>query len=247
MFKNLMMCFSFFTTLPVINVEFKQANYKYLPLLIFVVGLVIGILSYGLLLLLNLLYISLFLKSVILVSFYLIITGGIHFDGLLDSVDGYFSRQTVKRKLEIMHDSNIGAFACIFAIIFIIIKIAIIQELLIRNDLNTNIILIPIISRILVSLMICTSKYASNHGLAKLYSTIITKSYRVLIILQLLALTIVISAFKLEMLIVLTVALMFYWGYLKMAYRNFNGITGDLLGGFLEMSELIMFISLVVI
>ena len=43
----------------------------------------------------------------------LIVTGGIHLDGLLDTADALSSYKTMEEKLEILKDSHTGAFAII--------------------------------------------------------------------------------------------------------------------------------------
>ena len=43
----------------------------------------------------------------------IIITGGIHLDGLLDTADALSSYKSMEEKLEILKDSHTGAFAII--------------------------------------------------------------------------------------------------------------------------------------
>src|SRR6185437_14480691 len=38
------------------------------------------------------------------------LTGGLHFDGLMDTADGVFGGRTRERRLEIMRDSRVGSF-----------------------------------------------------------------------------------------------------------------------------------------
>jgi len=49
--------------------------------------------------------------NVLLIAAMLLVTGGLHFDGLLDTCDGIFSQRTPERRLEVMRDSRSGAFA----------------------------------------------------------------------------------------------------------------------------------------
>jgi adenosylcobinamide-GDP ribazoletransferase len=51
------------------------------------------------------------ITSVLMVAALLLVTGGLHFDGLLDTCDGVFSQPTPERRLEVMRDSRSGAFA----------------------------------------------------------------------------------------------------------------------------------------
>ncbi|MHB1504073.1 MAG: adenosylcobinamide-GDP ribazoletransferase [Acidimicrobiales bacterium] len=51
------------------------------------------------------------LAAAIVVACDLGLTGMLHMDGLLDSADGLFLHGTRSRRLEVMHDSSVGAFA----------------------------------------------------------------------------------------------------------------------------------------
>lgn len=62
-----------------------------------------------------------FLSSVLLVIALLVISGGLHADGLADAADGFFSHRTPERMLQIMKDSRTGpmglmAFVAVFAL-----------------------------------------------------------------------------------------------------------------------------------
>lgn len=43
----------------------------------------------------------------------ILLTGGIHMDGFMDTMDALHSYQDRERKLEILKDSHVGAFACL--------------------------------------------------------------------------------------------------------------------------------------
>lgn len=49
-------------------------------------------------------------RIVFLLALSAVVTGGLHLDGLADTVDGVFGGRTRERRLEIMHDSRIGTF-----------------------------------------------------------------------------------------------------------------------------------------
>ena len=52
-----------------------------------------------------------FLTAALLVTFLIVATRGLHFDGLMDVCDGIFGGATPERRLEIMRDPQVGAFA----------------------------------------------------------------------------------------------------------------------------------------
>jgi adenosylcobinamide-GDP ribazoletransferase len=51
------------------------------------------------------------ITNVLILAALLLATGGLHFDGLLDTCDGIFSHRTPEQRLEVMRDSRSGAFA----------------------------------------------------------------------------------------------------------------------------------------
>ena len=51
------------------------------------------------------------LTAALLVVLLLLLTRGLHIDGLMDVCDGLFGGTTPERRMEIMRDSRVGAFA----------------------------------------------------------------------------------------------------------------------------------------
>lgn len=52
--------------------------------------------------------------------FLLLITGGIHIDGYMDTMDAVHSYGNREKKLEILKDSHIGAFAVIMLVTYVL-------------------------------------------------------------------------------------------------------------------------------
>ena len=49
----------------------------------------------------------------------LLVTGGIHMDGYMDTMDALHSYGNREKKLEILKDSHIGAFAVIMTVLYV--------------------------------------------------------------------------------------------------------------------------------
>ncbi|NBC69264.1 adenosylcobinamide-GDP ribazoletransferase [Paenibacillus sacheonensis] len=62
--------------------------------------------------------------SVILLALWLLLSGGLHMDGLMDTADGVLSHRSRERMLEIMKDSRVGAMGVLAAIILTMFKFA---------------------------------------------------------------------------------------------------------------------------
>ena len=72
-----------------------------------VVGLIIGAILFGLHYVLKLLLPSGVVNGLLLAALVLL-SGGLHLDGLADTIDGLAGHRTPERRLEIMRDSHIG-------------------------------------------------------------------------------------------------------------------------------------------
>ncbi len=92
----------------------------YLP----AVGLFIGALLLACASALNALQAGTILSAAVLTVAWLLITGGIHFDGLMDTADGIFSHRDQKRMLEIMSDSRVGNFGAMTGWCTLLLKFA---------------------------------------------------------------------------------------------------------------------------
>ncbi len=66
---------------------------------------------------------SLLLAALLLVA-QVLLTGGLHLEGLMDTCDGLFSGRSTTRKLEIMRDSRVGSFGVLGAACVLILKFA---------------------------------------------------------------------------------------------------------------------------
>lgn len=63
------------------------------------------------------------LRSIVIVIAWMVLTVGLHLDGLADTCDALFSWQPRERKLEIMKDSRIGTMGALALIAIVLVKI----------------------------------------------------------------------------------------------------------------------------
>jgi adenosylcobinamide-GDP ribazoletransferase len=62
--------------------------------------------------------------GILTLVFWVLLTGGLHLDGLADCCDGLLASTSVERKLEIMKDPRLGAFGSIGLILVLFLKAA---------------------------------------------------------------------------------------------------------------------------
>lgn len=110
--------FAMFSKIPVPQADWKEENMRYMFCWLPFVGTIIGAVSIGIFLLGTYFGFEENFLAVLLVLVPVFITGGIHVDGLLDTADAMSSWQERKRRLEILKDTHTGAFAVITACVY---------------------------------------------------------------------------------------------------------------------------------
>ena len=109
MLKSLAIAVSMYSRIPVPNFSWDDKSAKYALCYFPFVGLIIGIAEFAAFFLLSYIETNI-LKLCIMCTVPLIISGGIHMDGFMDTVDALSSYSDKERKLEILKDPNTGAF-----------------------------------------------------------------------------------------------------------------------------------------
>ncbi len=236
MIKGLILSLQFFTRIPInIPVDFKGENIRYSIFFLPLIGLIIGGLST--------LVFSFFGRYSLLIGSFLgvltsiIITGGLHLDGLSDTFDGFLSNSERDRTLEIMRDSRIGAFGVLSMIILILFKIILLYSL---EALPIGIVLSFINSRISMAWLMSTKEAARDEGLGKIFTDSNPKKLVVVsLIIYLLVLILINPKFIIALGITLGVGE--YISYVS--WKKINGLTGDIYGAIIEIGDTVSLFS----
>lgn len=250
MIKNIFCSFqialSFFTTIPVIkHYDWTKERIRYIPVMFPFVGGIIGVVFSGVLYGLGKLSLSSFSLSFLMVLVGLLLTGGLHHDGLMDAADAIFSRSSgIDRRLEIMKDSRVGAFGVITVIFFTGLMWISFYEILDQiNDLFF--VIVPIFSRIMAGLIFYHFPYARKEGLAMIFGETVVRTDRLLLYTLFLIITSGgVLLIGIKWLIISIVAIISFLAYRKYTIQKFGGITGDLLGAYVLVMELVFYILL---
>jgi adenosylcobinamide-GDP ribazoletransferase len=102
--------------------------------------------------------------AVLITVFWIVLTRGLHLDGLADSADGLGGGADRARKLAIMKDSRIGTFGILAVIAVLLLKTVLLREL--HSELWRALILAPVLARWLVLLAVALAPTATDTGLA---------------------------------------------------------------------------------
>ena len=240
--KSFCLAFSMFSKIPSPKVEWTEENRKYLFCFFPCVGAVVGAGMY-VLWLLRLkagIFIPFSVFALVGTVFPILITGGIHMDGFLDTMDAIHSYQSRERKLEILKDSHVGAFACISLACYLLLYGAAMYLLL---DERQVIFLAVgfILSRTLSGLAILTVEGAKKEGLLYTMSGSAGKRVVLPVLFLWIFLSGIVSCYLCGIWGIgcIAVSLAFFLYYIHMARRSFGGLTGDLAGWFVTVYELL--------
>lgn len=249
-FESIIISFSMYSKIPMPYVQWKEENMKYAMCFFPLVGLAIGIVMGAWMYLAKFLGIGNILFAGIATIIPVIISGGIHIDGFCDTVDARSSHQSAERKLEILKDPHIGAFALIYCVVYFIAVFSFWTEINININMDTIIFIALgfMLSRAFSAVSIVTFKCSKNSGLAYMFSNaaekqVVKKSMFVYIVM---IFTIMLFINSLLAIITILLTILCFVKYKKMSYNEFGGITGDLAGYFLQMLELILLIAVVI-
>jgi adenosylcobinamide-GDP ribazoletransferase len=102
--------------------------------------------------------------AVLITVFWIVLTRGLHMDGLADSADGLGGGPDRARKLAIMKDSRIGTFGVLAVIAVLLLKTVLLREL--HSELWRALILAPVLARWVVLLAVALAPTAAVTGLA---------------------------------------------------------------------------------
>ncbi|HCS37821.1 MAG TPA: adenosylcobinamide-GDP ribazoletransferase [Sphaerochaeta sp.] len=189
-----------------------------------------------------------FLTGALVVAVLAILTRAFHLDGLADMADGFGGGWTRERVLEIMKDSHIGAFGVITLCLTLAVKVAAVAYLCGSGDIGF-LVLVPLFSRLLVVLQAVVNPYARPEG-GTAGRLVVEASWKHLLV-SLLWTGALLAAFGFipwkVVAIVLGTGLAVTVYIAVVGRRRIGGVTGDLLGATVELSETLMFVAAVLV
>ncbi len=167
----------------------------------------------------------------------MVITGGLHLDGLADTCDGLAGHKTVEERWQIMHDTHRGAFAIVGVALLLIVKYATLNSLP-ADLMMTALIFMPVASRWAMVYAIFAYPYARPSGLGLAFKQGATwpRFLMATFVTALVALLLV-PVFRLAGLAILVglwLMVLLLAGYYK---SKFAGLTGDTYGAINEIAE----------
>jgi adenosylcobinamide-GDP ribazoletransferase len=246
--RSLLLAFSSFSSIPVPQMEWREGNMRYLMCCFPVIGIVIALVLAAWMWLSGVLGFGSVLFGAGIALIPVAVTGGIHLDGFCDVVDAQSSHASPDRKRDILKDPHAGAFASIGIAAYLVAYTALASELEPSFSLVLLLGGMHVASRCMSSIATLAYPTSSSNGMLSLFhKSGEGKVAFVVVIVELVICSVVMMAANPVvggvMLAVGLVCLSLLYPFAK---TQFGGMSGDLAGFFLQVSELCMLAALVV-
>lgn len=237
--RSLAAAFLMYSKIPMPRVEWHEENRRYALCFFPLIGAVIGAIFLIWRLICREFAVGDLLNSAVCTALPILVTGGIHLDGFCDVSDAVSSYAEKKRKLEILPDPHIGAFAAIKLTIYLLIQTALFSEL---SSFPAELVtaLGFVISRALSGVAAVKFNNAKKSGSLWAFTEPAHKKITLGVLgifIAVCALLMMLSSLLCGGLAVIACIISFVF-YRIYSYKQFGGITGDTAGWFLQICEL---------
>lgn len=236
--KSFRSALAFLTIFPVPTADLTGEDFAHASRWYSTVGLLIGLLlllaDYALHY-----WLSDYVATILLLAFWIALTGALHWDGLLDCFDALFAPVTAERRLEILKDVHLGAFGAVGGGLTLLLYSALLLDLTPARRMWA-LLLAPMIARWLMTYAQTRWRYARSSGLGTF--------------MRLAPHTLLIGAWPLLLMFFggwrpffiftvtfLLIHLLAHW----MARSLGGGLTGDCYGAICEVSQLLVLLGFI--
>lgn len=236
--KSFFIAFSMYSKIPVPQFPWKDEDMKYIFCFFPWIGAWIGVCIYFWNYFCGIYHVGILCRTAINVAIPLFITGGIHVDGFMDTMDAIHSYSPKEKKLEILKDSHIGAFSVIMLVTYGIVFSGAFSE--ITEDALLKIVCSGFfLSRCLCGISVVSFPLAKKDGML---FTFADSSHKKIVKGSLYLQSIICIGFMLFCsfpagLLVPLAAVTFLVYYFYRSKKEFGGVTGDTAGWFGVLCE----------
>lgn len=215
----------------------------YFPLVGLVLGGIYLAITY-----LSLQIFDIYIVSIIFLMSEVLLTGGLHLDGLGDTFDGIYSYRNKEKILDIMKDSRLGTNALLAIVFLILLKVGFVYSI-VSMDILYPLLLTPVYGRLAIVFSCYKNKTPRPGGMGnlfigkvnnkRLFITIFSTILIVILAYVLIKISIYEVLFSIVFIPVLYILTRMFTIYIT---NKIDGITGDILGCWCELSQLIYLI-----
>lgn len=205
----------------------------YYPLVGLILGVVLMLLAY---VLQNQ---SPMLVAALILTCWVLMTGGLHLDGLADSADAWAGAHGDKqRALDIMKDSRAGPMAIVMLVLVLLIKFSALYVLL-QLESPELLLLAPMLGRSAVIILFMITPYVREQGLGSDMKKYLPQQHVYAVLALVLLVLFIIAGFSLAM-VVIVAGLLTLLFLRHLMLKRIDGMTGDTLGASIEICEAVI-------
>lgn len=168
------------------------------------------------------------------------LTGALHLDGLADTADGLFGARTRERRLEIMVDPHVGAYGVSAIVIDLLVRWSVVASLEPATGWPV-LVVAGVLSRGTVAVVIAMFPYIRKEGIGSAYAG---RARAIVPVAVIISVALAVTFGGVPALAALGAAAtggLVVAGY---ARRSIGGVTGDIYGAVVEVSELAALLTL---
>lgn len=182
------------------------------------------------------------LQAALLLTLWVLLTGGLHLDGLADTADAWVGGHGDReRTLDIMKDPRSGPAAVSILVLVLLLKFAALAAML-RGGAWTALLLAPLLGRTALLGMLLTTPYVRAGGLgAAIAGHLSRKAALAMLLAAALGACFVADGWK-ALLAVLAIG----WLLRRAFLARLGGVTGDALGATVELAETAALLALAI-
>ena len=176
------------------------------------------------------------LTAALLLILPLLLTGGLHADGFMDTADGVFSGRERERKLEIMKDSRVGSFGVVAFVLLMFLQFALLLDM--SPPLLVSVFFVmPIIGRMAMVLAVSCFPYARADGMGKTFADM---ADRRTVALAAVTTSVLVIPIGLLATLALVIGIVFALFFCRRMTAILGGVTGDVYGAATVLTETIV-------
>ncbi len=166
------------------------------------------------------------------------LTGGMHLDGLMDSLDGLFGGHDRERRLEIMRDSRVGSFGVIGALQVLLLEYAALSTLAGQHR-AAALIAAPTLGRWSMALAVWAFPYARETGRGTAFKTGLSAYHVVQAGCWTLLIVSAVGCAGVRLVAITAVAVLILGRWIR---QRLGGLTGDTYGAACEIATALTFV-----
>lgn len=241
--KPFLVAVQFLTRLPVrLTVQPNDRDLGYSLLFYPLVGLIIGLILMGLGWVLH--NTPPLVTAALLVAVWVLLTGGLHLDGLSDSADAWIGGMGERAKtMAIMKDPNCGPAGVVAIVLILLLKFVTLYTLISANEWIALLLAI-ILARTLLPLLFLTTPYVRSNGLGASLAAHQPRHLSIFIITVTFALIFLLTDIRYVWLSLTVMIIFLFLRYLML--HRIGGTTGDTAGALVEMAETTVLLTSVI-